>query len=124
VPESRLEQLGNEKYISLETFRKTGQGVRTPVWFVLHGGVLYVYAVADSGKVKRIRNQPRVRLAVCDVRGNVKGPWLEATASLVEGDERRAADTELDRKYLLKRLFKVFTRLSRRPRAMIKIQAV
>jgi len=53
----------------------------------------------------------------------VKGPWAEATASFVEGDERAAADKLLDRKYLLKMLFKVFTRFSRRPRAMIKIAA-
>jgi hypothetical protein len=117
-----LAQLGAEKYISLETFRKNGQGVKTPVWFALHEGTLYVYTEADSWKVKRIRNNPRVRVAPCTIRGRVTGPWIDAEASFVEGAERRMADALLDRKYLLKVIFKVFARLSRRGRTMIKIQ--
>jgi uncharacterized protein len=123
VPESRLAPFANEKYISLETFKKSGQGVKTPVWFVLHNDALYVYTEADSWKVKRIRNNPRVRVAASNVRGRVQGPWLDATASLVEGDERRTADRLLDRKYFLKVFFKIFSKLSRRPRAMIRIRA-
>jgi PPOX class probable F420-dependent enzyme len=107
------------KYISLETFRKNGQGVKTPVWFVAHNDALYVYTDADSWKVKRIRNSPRVRVALCNIRGDVKGPWVEASASIVEGDERRAADRLLDRKYLLKRIFNLLPK--RHERAMIKI---
>ena len=66
-----------QKYLSLETFRKNGEGVRTPIWFAAEkdGGaaVLYIYTIADTGKVKRIRNNPRVRIAPCDMRGNVTG---------------------------------------------------
>src|ERR671935_586496 len=104
MPESTLAQFGDHKYISLETFKKNGQGVKTPVWFVLHGDAFYAYTEADSWKVKRIRNNPRVRVAVCNFRGDVKGPWLEASASLVDGEERIAADELLDRKYFLKRI--------------------
>ncbi|HEX7138436.1 MAG TPA: PPOX class F420-dependent oxidoreductase [Vicinamibacterales bacterium] len=98
TPDPTLSQFDGQNYISLETFRKNGQGVKTPVWFVRQNDVFYVYTEADSGKVKRIRNNSRVRVAVCNMRGDVRGPWLDATASLIDGDERRAADSLLDRK--------------------------
>ena len=122
VPTPKLEQFAGPKYLSLETFKKNGQGVKTPVWFVLHDGALYVYTEADSWKVKRIRNNPRVRVAVCNIRGTVKGSWLDGTASFVEGDERLAADKLLDRKYFLKVIFNALTRLNRHTRAMIRIE--
>ena len=122
MADPNLAQFNRQKYLSLETFKKSGEGVKTPVWFVLHDGVFYVYSEADSWKVKRVRNNPRVRVAICDVRGRVKGPWLDGTAAFVEGEERQFADRLLDRKYLLKVLFKVFAKLSGKPRAMIKIQ--
>jgi PPOX class probable F420-dependent enzyme len=122
VPQSSFEHLAGDKYISLETFKKNGDGVKTPVWFVLHDGALYVYTEADSWKVKRIRNNRRVRVAACDIRGRVKGPWVDASASFVEGEERRTADKLLDRKYFLKVIFNVLTRLNRHARAMVKIE--
>jgi len=124
VPDPTLASFGDQKYISLETFKKNGEGVKTPVWFVLHKNALYVYTEADSWKVKRIRNNPRVRVAVSNFRGDIKGASLEATASLVEGDERLAADKLLDRKYLLKKVFNFLTRINRHKRAMIKIESV
>jgi len=123
VPDSTLAQFDGQNYISLETFKKNGQGVQTPVWFVLHNDAFYVYTEADSWKVKRIRNNPRVRVAVCSIRGKVKGPWLDATASIVEGDERLVADDLLNRKYFLKAISNVFSRFKRRERAMIKVEA-
>jgi PPOX class probable F420-dependent enzyme len=123
MPDQKLALFGDQKYISLETFKKNGQSVKTPVWFVRHENALYVYTEADSWKIKRIRNNPRVRVAVCSMRGDVTGPWLDGTASLVEGDERVAADRLLDRKYVLKTILNVLSRLSRRGRAMIRIEA-
>ena len=90
---------------------------------MLHNDALYVYTEADSWKVKRIRNNPRVRVAVCNFRGDVKGEWVDATASMVDGDERLAADKLLDRKYRLKVIFNVLSRLNRHTRAMIRIKA-
>jgi PPOX class probable F420-dependent enzyme len=119
----KLARFRDHQYISLETFKKNGQGVKTPVWFVLHNNALYAYTEADSWKVKRIRNNPRVRVAVCNIRGDVKGEWVDGTASLVDGDERRAADKLLDRKYVLKKIFNVLARLNRHTRAMIRIDA-
>ena len=122
MPDPTLAPFGGQSYISVETFKKNGEGVKTPVWFVLHKNAFYVYTEADSWKVKRIRHNPRVRVAVCNIRGAIKGPWLDATASLVEGDERLAADKLLDRKYVLKKIFNVLTRINRHKRAMIKIE--
>jgi uncharacterized protein len=122
VPDPKLALFAGQKYISLETFKKNGQGVKTPVWFVLNDDAFYAYTEADSWKVKRIRNNPRVRVAACNIRGDVKGPWLDATASLVEGDERLAADQLLDRKYFLKKIFNFLSRINRHRRAMIKIE--
>lgn len=122
MEESTFAQLGTNKYISLETFRKNGQGVRTPVWFVLHDHALYLYTKADSWKVKRIRNNSRVRVAPCTVRGDVTGPWLEGTASIVEGDEQRIANQLLDRKYFLKMVFNWLTWMNWHERVMIRVR--
>ena len=122
MSDPKLAEFDGQKYISLETFKKSGQGVKTPAWFVLHKNAFYVCTEADSWKVKRIRNNPRVRVAVCNMRGNIKSPWLDATASVVEGDERLAADTLLDRKYFLKKVFNFLSRINRHKRAMIKIE--
>ena len=62
-----------QKYISLTTFRKTGVGVATPVWFGEEDGKLYVMTRGDMGKTKRIRNNPQVRVAPCTMRGTVTG---------------------------------------------------
>lgn len=110
------------KYLSLETFKKSGEGVKTPVWFVLHNGLLYVYTEADSWKVKRIRNNAHVRVAPCTIRGRVIGSWVDGTASIIEGEERRTADRLLDRKYFLKVIANWFRVIRPRPRAMIRIQ--
>ena len=122
MPEPTFAQFGGHTYISLETFKKNGDGVKTPVWFVLNGSVVYVYTEADSWKVKRIRNNPRVRIALCTMRGRVTGPWVNAAASIIEGEERRTADALLDRKYVLKRLANWFRKVSPKARAMIRIQ--
>jgi PPOX class probable F420-dependent enzyme len=72
-----------EKYVSLATFRRNGVEVKTPVWIAKVAGRYYVFSAGDAGKVKRIRATPRVRLAPCDVRGTVRGPWIEARARIV-----------------------------------------
>lgn len=70
------------RYLSLATYRATGAEVATPVWFAAVDGVLYVFTAGDSGKVKRLRRSPRARVAPCDARGNVQGPWRDASARI------------------------------------------
>ena len=116
-----------QKYVDLETFRKNGQGVRTPVWFAGDppSGVpqkLYVYSTADSGKAKRIRNNPRVRIAPCDARGKLRGDWVEARAEIITGAEAEHAVRLLDRKYFpWKQLLNFFAMFSRHKRVVFAI---
>ena len=72
-----------EKYVSLATYRRNGVEVKTPVWIAQMVGCYYVFSAGDAGKVKRIRATPRVRLAACDVRGNVRSAWIEARARVI-----------------------------------------
>jgi PPOX class probable F420-dependent enzyme len=81
--------LGDERFVSLTTFRRTGEPVSTPVWVVRDGAALVVYTVADSGKVTRIRRDGHVELRACDRRGHVADgtPAVAATALVDESPE-------------------------------------
>jgi len=87
--------LDRHRYVSLATFRRNGAEVATPVWFAALGARLYVVTSGDSGKVKRLRNTPRARVAPSNARGRVQGAWQSATARLVTDpqmiDRARAA---------------------------------
>ena len=71
-----------EKVISLETYRKNGEAVRTPVWFLEESGMLYVHTDDSTGKVKRIRRNPKVRVAPSHFRGKPKSEYMDAQAEL------------------------------------------
>ena len=95
--------LAGEKYINLETYRKNGRGVRTPGWFVESssgdGSILYVRTSDDTGKYKRIRNNPSVQVAPCDMRGSVKGKWVKGEARIASEEEKLKAFKMLEKKY-------------------------
>jgi uncharacterized protein len=96
--------LGQQKYISLTTFRRTGAAVATPVWFVRLEDTLYIYSVATAGKVKRIRNNSQVQLALCTMRGKVTGPTIAGEARIVtDPHEQARAKAALDAKYWIPR---------------------
>jgi uncharacterized protein len=99
-----------QRYISLTTFRKTGSAVPTPVWFGEEDGKLYVMTRSDMGKTKRIRNNPRVRVASCTIRGRVTGPEFAATACLLPPEEHARARRTITRKYWLAWLSSPFSR--------------
>lgn len=109
------------KYLNLETFRRSGAGVRTPLWFAEKDGELLLYTLADSGKVKRIRNNPRVRVAPSDMRGKLLGDWIDAQARFLEGDQAREANRLLNQKYWLKCLFDWTSKLRKTPRVYLAI---
>ncbi len=113
-----------QQYLNLETFRKNGNGVKTPVWFVADGGTLFVRTGAASGKVKRIRNHPKVHIAPCKMDGALLGDWMEASARLVSDPEiDRKVDRLLGKKYgLMKFLFGLTSSLQGRKDAIIEIQ--
>jgi uncharacterized protein len=78
------------RYMSLATFRRNGAEVKTPVWFAAADGKLYVFTAGDSGKVKRLRRSPRVRIAPSDARGRARGAWQDAAARIIS--ETRAIE--------------------------------
>lgn len=100
-----LELFKERKYINLATYRKNGSLVPTPVWFVQDQKGLYVRTIANSGKVKRVRNNPQVQVAVCDARGNLLGDWLPARAQLVDEETVEKVNRWLRKKYGLQKLF-------------------
>ncbi len=114
--------LSGRKYISLETYRRSGVGVRTPVWFAEADGAFYVYSLAEAGKVKRVRANQRVRVAPCDLRGNLKGDWLEAEARVVNGEEEKRGHALLNQKYWpWKSMGDFFSRLRGRRQAILAV---
>ncbi len=75
-----MESFENQQYLNLETFRKNGQGVKTPVWFARKGESLYIWTQVDSGKAKRARNVANINIAPCKADGALLGDWHPATA--------------------------------------------
>ena len=82
-----FQTLAKTTYMSIESYRRDGTRVRTPVWLTTHAGKLHCWTQANSGKVKRIRNNPRVRLAICDASGRVQGDWVEATGKVLDSSD-------------------------------------
>jgi PPOX class probable F420-dependent enzyme len=131
-------QFANAKYLNLETFRKTGAGVRTPVWFAQDQSsgvsdvagptermaqVFYIYSAPDAGKVKRIRNNPKVRVAPCTVRGQLRGAWVEARARICANDEVLHGQVLLRRKYgWLKIIGDFFSQLRGRKQVVLAVE--
>jgi PPOX class probable F420-dependent enzyme len=82
-----LIQFEKQKYLNIETVRKNGQVVKTPVWFALDGDMLLVWTEADSGKAKRIRRNDKVRVVPSSMAGEPVGEWVNATASADDSPE-------------------------------------
>lgn len=99
MSEDKLSQLSKFKYINIETFRKNGTGVKTPIWFIVYQGLIYFRTDAKSGKVKRIRNNPHVRIAPCDIRGNLKGSWFDGKVNFADSAESSMVYSMIDKKY-------------------------
>jgi uncharacterized protein len=97
-------EIQGQKYISLTTFRKSGAAVPTPVWFGEQDEKLYVMTRSDSGKYKRIRNNPEVRIAPCSVRGKITGPEFAAKARILRPENWPLAHETIKKKYWLTRI--------------------
>jgi PPOX class probable F420-dependent enzyme len=105
MSKDKLTQFANQTYLSLETYRKSGIAVPTPVWFVEDQGILYVRTIANSGKVKRIRNNPQVRVTPCNMRGGLLGEWVDAQARLVDESATEKINRLFKRKYGIQKFF-------------------
>jgi uncharacterized protein len=128
MADARFASLQGHKYLNVETFRKNGQGVRTPVWFAgepEQGSPekVYVYSTADSGKAKRIRYNGRTQVAPCDVRGKLLGEWIDARAEVITGVEAEHGMKLLNKKYLpWKQMLDFFAFFSRHKRVVFLIR--
>lgn len=100
------------KYISLTTFTKDGRPKRTPVWVVPDGDAALVISEKNAWKVKRIRNTPRVTVAICDMRGNVKSEAVEAVASVLDESQTERVYQAIGKRYgVVGKVFNVFSKL-------------
>ena len=110
-------------FVALETFKKSGEGVITPVWVTGENGKLYVWTGRDSWKVKRIRNNPEVRICASDYSGNPKGEWFDASARVLDAKQDRDNARRLFRKkYGLQ--FRIYAALGRETaRVILEIEA-
>ena len=80
-----LEELEGHNYVSLTTFRRGGEVVPTTLWFALADGRLYATTPPDSGKMKRVRNDPQVILTSCNAWGRPRGESVEGLARGIHG---------------------------------------
>jgi uncharacterized protein len=84
MTDDQQHQFADQKYLNLETYRKNGTPVATPMWFAEHHGTLYVYSRADAGKVKSIRQNSTVRVVPCTAGGTPTGDWVAGTARILD----------------------------------------
>lgn len=94
-----LDEIKSQKYISVETYRKNNQPVRTPVWFVVKDDLIYVVTRSKTGKVKRLKNNLQVKFALCTIKGKVTGEWISGTATIQNEEEAKKAVERRDKKY-------------------------
>jgi uncharacterized protein len=120
-----LSRFEGEKVISLETYRKNGEPVRTPVWFLEENGILYVHTDDSTGKVKRIRRNPKVRVAPSHFRGKPKADYVEARAELETAPETiQKYRSKIYKKYGVQGTFTRFLQRFSRSRAYDVIIAI
>jgi len=97
-------EISGQRYISLATFRKNGTPVYTPVWFGEEDGRLFVMTSGKSGKAKRLRNNPEVRIAPSTIRGKVTGPEFSARVRFMREAEFARARKTINVKYFMARI--------------------
>ncbi|MEV7128569.1 PPOX class F420-dependent oxidoreductase [Streptomyces sp. NPDC093260] len=123
TPEETLARLGSGKYLLLTSYRKNGTPVSTPVWVVRDGAALGAWTVADSYKVRRIRNRADVLVGPCDVRGNPTGDQIPATAEITGPATTARYRGLIARKYgIVGRLTLLGSRLRRGERGTVGIR--
>ena len=105
-PAADLDALFTGRYLSVTSFKRDGTGVATPLWFVSDGRRLFALTDLHSGKVRRIRRNPRVLVASCRADGKLRGEPVPARAEVL------TATAELDRvQKLLMERYKISYRL-------------
>ena len=123
VTTAGFEDVAARRYVVLTTFRRTGEGVDTTVWLLGRDGKIYVSTPEHTGKVKRLRRDPRVRLTPSDAKGKRLGPAVEGRARPVSGERGREIDRALRRRYgWQKRLLDLVFKLRRKEQLVFEIE--
>lgn len=86
------------KYINIQTYKKNGQAVSTPVWFISKDNRIYFRTSNKSGKFKRIKNNNNIKFALCNFRGKIKGEWHNGLAK-IDPDINRLIFSQINEKY-------------------------
>src|SRR4029453_6901243 len=123
MPSPNLTPFAGQRYLNLESFKRDGTPVQTPVWFAEEEGVLYVYTLANAWKVKRIRRNSHIRIAPCTMHGTVIGPWVKAAATIMDATTAAHGHALLRHKYgWMKGIGDLFSRLLHRERVVIAMR--
>lgn len=120
----KLADLKNPKYIAFETYKKNGDAVNTPLWVFAENNALRAWTLADSWKVKRARNNPKVRVAESNAQGTPKSDWVDAIAKIIDSPaEEERARQQLAKKYGLSYwMISAFNWFSHRGKAHVVIE--
>ena len=95
-----LDKIKSEKYISLETYRKDNQAVKTPVMFIIKNDSIIIITREQTGKIKRLRNNQNVKIATCSMKGKISMPWISGTAQILTDKETITENVKIrDKKY-------------------------
>jgi len=95
----KLAMFEGQKYLCLETYKKNGQGVKTPVWFVISDGIIYVATAESSGKIKRLNHNKSVKIAPSNYKGDPKGDWVDGQAFFGNESELNLTMSLRNKKY-------------------------
>ena len=107
-----FDDVSKAQYVLLTTFTKDGRPKPTPIWIARDGDRAVVITEKNSWKVKRIRNTPRVTLAVCDMKGRVKGEPIEAVATVLDDSHTEAVYRAINKRYgIVGKVFSFFSKL-------------
>ena len=97
--EDKLSLFLDQKYVNLETYKKDGTPVRTPVWFMIDSDIVYVVTREKTGKVKRLKNNQNIRIVPCSFKGKHESEWIKGIAQKVTGEEAEKAIKLRKKKY-------------------------
>jgi PPOX class probable F420-dependent enzyme len=111
-PSDRISMLSGHAYMNLETYKRNGMGVATPVWFTIGDDkMIYVVTRTGTGKVKRLRNNSKVRVVPSNLRGRPEAEWLNGKGTFVNPEQLEHALKQRNKKYGFKaRLSGLFSR--------------
>jgi len=98
-PTGTIDDLKGRKYCVLVSYRKNGQPMPSPLWFGVADGKLYFNTSATGYKVKRITNNPEVRVAPCNSRGKPLGPPFLGKARVLPDSEGPTAERAIGSNY-------------------------